>query len=490
MGQTLYPTAIVAKGGLGGLVTDIDDDPASPDGNWCTSGSFSTYSGSGAGTLAASTGSGFGTSGLVASVYNGYTPTIYAAPSALGNGSGSSEANAATLRDALDDAVAGSIIGVLDGTYSDSTATWYVAFNPANSGTSGSPVVIVAKNRHGATLQRYAAGLPAIQPWQRNYVIVDGFSIIGRAGLRGEATGENSTIGHHNQLVNLTIDEGDIEGDDASLNWGICLHSTNDSIVRNCKVAGMINRGNTSTNTAAIMLFGVSWRNTIEYCDADATNVHSAFGQKGGNLFESVWRYNVARNARDGDDGGSGCGYLGKGDTGGTSYCDDHEYYGNVAINCKDAFFLNHNSRRWLVYNNVAYNCDNFLRQWQLNSVDNDFFNNIMYDGTRAYDIEALTGDPPVFEPYIEYSDYNCFYSLTDFAQGAYGDQYATMASWTAAQSMDGNSTTSNPGFTNAAADDFTLDTGSPCIGTGRGGSWPSDMGAFGLGNTRVGTDF
>jgi hypothetical protein len=61
MGQTLYPTAIVAKAGLGGLVTDIDDDPASPDGNWCTSGSASTFSGSGAGTLAASTGSGAGT---------------------------------------------------------------------------------------------------------------------------------------------------------------------------------------------------------------------------------------------------------------------------------------------------------------------------------------------------------------------------------------------------------------------------------------------
>lgn len=60
MGQTLYPTAIVAKGGLGGLVTDIDDDPASPDGNWCTSGSASTYSGSGNGTVAALTGSGAG----------------------------------------------------------------------------------------------------------------------------------------------------------------------------------------------------------------------------------------------------------------------------------------------------------------------------------------------------------------------------------------------------------------------------------------------
>jgi hypothetical protein len=51
MAQTLYPTAIVAKGGLEGVVSDIDDDPASPDGNWCTSGSVSTYSGSGAGAL-------------------------------------------------------------------------------------------------------------------------------------------------------------------------------------------------------------------------------------------------------------------------------------------------------------------------------------------------------------------------------------------------------------------------------------------------------
>jgi hypothetical protein len=81
MAQTLYPTAIVAKAGLGGLVTDIDDDPASPDGNWCTSGSVSTYSGSGAGTLTLAgqgvgvntggaaltvTGTGFGTKAIAA----------------------------------------------------------------------------------------------------------------------------------------------------------------------------------------------------------------------------------------------------------------------------------------------------------------------------------------------------------------------------------------------------------------------------------------
>jgi hypothetical protein len=149
MAQTLYPTAIVAKGGLGGLVTDIDDDPASPDANWCTSGSTSTYSGSGAGTLAASTGSGAGTSGESGEDYSGFTPTIYAATADIGSGDGSSEANAMDLPTALATATAGDIIGVLPGVYSPastpSTDSWLPCWQPTNAGSSGSPIRIVAK---------------------------------------------------------------------------------------------------------------------------------------------------------------------------------------------------------------------------------------------------------------------------------------------------------------------------------------------------------
>jgi hypothetical protein len=113
-----------------------------------------------------------------------------------------------------------------------------------------------------------------------------------------------------------------------------------------------------------------------------------------------------------------------------------------------------------------------------------------MYDGGRAYDIEALTGGSPDFTPYIEYSNYNCFYSLSSFAQAAYGSQYSTLAAWTAAQSLDGNSITSDPSFVNAAGGDFTLNTGSPCLSSGRGGSYPTQMGAHGMGASRIGTDF
>jgi hypothetical protein len=179
-------------------------------------------------------------------LYNGYTPTVYAAPSALGSGNGSSKANATTLKAALNAASAGTIIGVADGTYSDSTALWYVSFNPAASGTEADPIVIVAENRHGATLEGYGSGLPAIQIWGRTYVTVDGFNIVGRAGLRGE-----EGVGSYCRLMNLNVTEGGIEGDDTSLNWGICVFGTTDCLVSNCKVSGMVSSGNTATNTAA-----------------------------------------------------------------------------------------------------------------------------------------------------------------------------------------------------------------------------------------------
>lgn len=84
----------------------------------------------------------------ISAPYFGFAPTIYAHPAtAQGNGSGSSEANARTLLSALAIAVPGDIIGVLPGiAIGSSTFGKYVpAFHPANSGTAGNPIRIVAK---------------------------------------------------------------------------------------------------------------------------------------------------------------------------------------------------------------------------------------------------------------------------------------------------------------------------------------------------------
>ena len=232
--------------------------------------------------------------------------------------------------------------------YRDSNAAWYAAFHPQRSGTMAAPITILSHVPRGATLERYGPGLPALCIWQRSHVVIDGFSVVGQLKLRGEQD-QDADYGRGCVLRNCDVVEGDQEGTDSSLNWGNCVHSSRNFKVQNNEVRGMGDRGNTSTNTAAIMYFGISYDGLFENNEADGTNVHSAYGQKGGELYATVWRYNVARNARSGDGGSAGCGFLGQGNTGGTTYCDDHQYYGNVAVNCRHAFFLNHTARRWKV---------------------------------------------------------------------------------------------------------------------------------------------
>lgn len=80
-------------------------------------------------------------------VLGSLTPTIYAAPTALGNGSGSSEANARALSTALASATAGAIIGVLPGVYSKISGgeRYAPAWRVTGTGTALSPIIVVAK---------------------------------------------------------------------------------------------------------------------------------------------------------------------------------------------------------------------------------------------------------------------------------------------------------------------------------------------------------
>lgn len=84
--------------------------------------------------------------------YDGLTPTIYANPSgALGNGSGSSEANAASLPNALAAAEAGDIVGILPGIATGTDTNSDVpSFQPTNSGSLGNPIILVGKFAWGS----------------------------------------------------------------------------------------------------------------------------------------------------------------------------------------------------------------------------------------------------------------------------------------------------------------------------------------------------
>lgn len=86
-------------------------------------------------------------------IFDGLTPTIYAAFTARGTGSGSSEANAAPLANVLQASGAqpGDVVGSIPDIYAHSTgASPYrsntPAWMPANSGTLANPIRIVAKH--------------------------------------------------------------------------------------------------------------------------------------------------------------------------------------------------------------------------------------------------------------------------------------------------------------------------------------------------------
>lgn len=85
-------------------------------------------------------------------LYDGLTPTLYAAPTVQGTGSGASEANAMALETACATAGAGDVVGCIPGVYANSRSTsddrWLPVYFPANSGSSGSPVIFVGKYDH------------------------------------------------------------------------------------------------------------------------------------------------------------------------------------------------------------------------------------------------------------------------------------------------------------------------------------------------------
>ena len=392
---------------------------------------------------------------------------------------GTSAAPLRTLTAGVAQANAGDVVIVKAGRYSDPNATWYSAFTPARSGTASAPITIRSEPALAAVLvprdynTSRQSQYPALSIYQKQYIVVDGFKSEGMMKIHHDVMGSNQYV----TIQNCEILYGSTQGDDASLNWGLAIHVSNNNVLRNNRIHSMRSSGNSSENTGAVMNFASSY-NLIENNDADAGGgiVYSAFGQKAGNIHNNVWRRNIARNAI--------AGFEGKGGTGGDSFCDNETFYNNIIINTERAFSLNHNSRHWKVYNNTAYNVQYFLNQWQLNSVDNQFWNNLVVSARNSvYQIEDLTTSN--FAPYISYSNHNFLMSVaSSFARWQYGGANFTLAQWRTNTGHDTNSLTGDALFVNAAGGDFKLQASSPARDRGRGGE---DIGAYATGSEIIG---
>ncbi|HMC82220.1 MAG TPA: hypothetical protein VKL61_03210, partial [Candidatus Polarisedimenticolia bacterium] len=207
---------------------------------------------------------------------------------------------------------AGDVVIVKAGRYVDPSGTWEHAFNPTNSGTALAPIVFRSEPRLAAvvapvdypTNRTMAFGIQS-----RNYITIDGFKGEGEIGVMANTGGV---------IQNCEVIYGSIQDTDNSLNWGITAHTSSQVTIRNNYVHNMHDSTNNSHNTAGIMNL-TSSNCTFENNDVDCGGgiVYSAYGQKGGQITNCVWRYNIARNGTTG--------FLSMGSTNNVNFSTDNQ---------------------------------------------------------------------------------------------------------------------------------------------------------------------
>ena len=145
------------------------------------------------------------------------------------------------------------------------------------------------------------------------------------------------------------------------------------------------------------------------------------------------------------------------------------------------------------IYNNTIYNCPIGLLMFIIGPDegpidDPAYFNNIVYNSaTNRYGISfrwVNAADSARMTNF--YSDYNCFYNSASTIVAQWGAEYGTKHNYTIAQmpgalGSDLHSYNINPVFSNPSNHEYYLTESSPeqlRIG-GRGGAWPTYMGAI-----------
>jgi hypothetical protein len=167
-------------------------------------------------------------------------------------------------------------------------------------------------------------------------------------------------------------------------------------------------------------------------------------------------------------------------------------FYQNVFINSGANFtavFVPSGTLFAYIYNNTFYNAPSMLWSWVSDDVYN-CFNNITYNTVSGHYNLYLESAISTITSYINYNDY---YGTS--ATWLVNSRHTSLSAWqtySAGQgwAKDVYSITSSPGFLNASgtfseASDFKR---SSYPTNGRGGSWPSVMGAYITGNETIGT--
>lgn len=386
--------------------------------------------------------------------------TRYVSTTGSSSNNGASLETAWTLAYAVTQAIKGDLILIADGEYSDTTNygsnNWMLAFNTSNSGTAEDPIVFRSINHLGAKIvgavKSGSNRCPAVGILDRKNIWWERCDLVGTAKIRGTDGNPPSYTAEGCRFRYCRI-SGDFEGTDGSLNWGGSFQFAKACIFEHCVVTGMVvpsgageNNGYTGDNSACIDIFK-SIECIVRNCDLDATNVNACVALKAGQCHDNLIYNNFFRNVRSGFGGTAGtCVYM-KANTAETDFCDRNKIYNNVGIDAYEFVFFNHNCRETQVYNNTAYNCDRFMRQWKTSNTSTQYWNNLHIDNSPQYRyfIEAFGGggisESSDVSPYIDYSDFNCWVGQTStFARWADGSISLSLSTWRSVQTgVDGH---------------------------------------------------
>jgi hypothetical protein len=434
---------------------------------------------------------GINTSAPGGALYSGDTPTVFAAPTAQGTGSGTSEANATTFADALAHIVAGECLGVAPGLSSGAVNSerWEPIFAPTNSGTLANPIRIRAK--YPAVYNRSS---PALLSEIR---ISNPQALGGNSAVLGVRPGTN-----HVHFSGFYVNQGDSPPRPSNGNFLIAYSTTGiwfedcwlvqvitsqldnyDSfycegatnlVIRNNHVQGGYGTGN--HNASTMTLYGCT-NILVEFNTFSAVN-NGIFvkGSHNGAYNSGTVRYNKSTGAyqslleiaevsvgspvlayqnlsiRDGqgivfDDSGKGC--------------SDSQAYSNTIVSpVRDAMRADGGALTSMACRD---NLIAFLTATSSSAVN--------------YQSRSTSGTSP-----LDYNHY--FRSNGNSLFGQNGQSYSSLGAWRTATSKEASSTEGNPLFTNSANDDYTLQVGSPArTGSSTGGA----RGCYITGNEIIG---
>lgn len=423
--------------------------------------------------------------------YGGFTPTIYANPTALGTGSGNSEANATTLTAALASATAGAVIGVLPGIYTHVASPAYrsntPAWHPANSGTSGSPIRIVGKFNPTAMASPLSdASRTELRGGSGSYNGSDSHPVFGANGrdyihwvniVCNEAncvTKSDNGPAYTANSVGVVFERCVIHGADSAL-WADnhnCIRigegtaSTSNTTVRGCILDNISNSTNDS-NAACIMTYGAV-NFLIENCEIfDAQSLlYIKGGGSGGTVNSGVVRYNYLHD-------GAFCRVQF------TDTANRVDFYQNVFKSISNAgILLNQSCNSIRVYNNTFIldasigNGAYLINGGASGSTGLHVRDNIFYAtaGSRPFvnagNLTAAWGNLSGNQYFNTLGSYGSAWSYN-------GSGYSSYASWVSGSGETGSINT-DPGFVNFAGGNYRLTT-------------PSGKGAYITGSETIG---